>query len=367
MRFDVSSYYGTNLNGLEDRKTNLTFDEARDFLHEKVSNGGVVEVACTTTGVRKIFTYDEYFDGFEGESPMMLSDFEQKKEPLTIKEAVDNFTSNLYLAVVDDTAYVCDTYRELDSDRDYGIWCSFPVSDLKAGKTNADLIPDIYADDNAQSFLYEHGISDELRKELYNHAYCEWADTLRKKGFAELADIIEDDCNVMKPDFQFKPMTDEKINRCRYENTYAIGCFLDKYYIDTEFGKIEKDALFVEEYGSKDEFILASSDECGFIKDMNVLADKLESIGQGLSEDIESVIFKAQTSKEMTFNGVYDFALEINYASGESSTYPVTDISPNNRAFLSDSINEFVGKENKMQTFSKDKTAINKNKGEVKE
>lgn len=77
MKFDVSSYYGTNLNGLEDRKTDLTFDEARDFLHEKVSNGGVVEIACTTTGVRKIFTYDEYFDGFEGESPMMLSDFEQ--------------------------------------------------------------------------------------------------------------------------------------------------------------------------------------------------------------------------------------------------------------------------------------------------
>lgn len=138
-------------------------------------------------------------------------------------------------------------------------------------------------------------------------------------------------------------------------------------YIDTEFGKIEKDALFVEEYGSEDEFVLASSDVCGFIKDMNVLADKLESIGQGLSEDIESVIFKAQTSKEMTFDGVYDFALEINYTSGESSTYPVTDISPNNRAFLSDSINEFVGKENKMQTFSKDKTAINKSKGEVKE
>jgi len=81
LTFEVTAFYDEKLSGISDRATDLTFDEAVDTLHEYISKGGFVQVRCDDTGVDKVFDYDEYFDGFEGESPLfaLYDDFKDGK------------------------------------------------------------------------------------------------------------------------------------------------------------------------------------------------------------------------------------------------------------------------------------------------
>lgn len=73
--FDVRSYFGYNLTGLEDSDNNLDFESAKDWVHEKVSQGNIVKMICNETGVGIVFDPDEYFDGFEGEFPVSIDYF----------------------------------------------------------------------------------------------------------------------------------------------------------------------------------------------------------------------------------------------------------------------------------------------------
>ncbi len=80
MSFEVTAFYDEKLAGISDRATDLTFEEAKDTLHEYISKGGYVQVRCNETGVDKVFNYDEYFEGFEGESPLQYDDFKGNAE-----------------------------------------------------------------------------------------------------------------------------------------------------------------------------------------------------------------------------------------------------------------------------------------------
>lgn len=73
-----------------------------------------------------------------------------------IIEAIENFNSNLYVVVDGDKAYIIDSSCEYDPEADYdpdhAVFSIVPVEDLKKGKTDCELIPDIYIIDSNREF-----------------------------------------------------------------------------------------------------------------------------------------------------------------------------------------------------------------------
>lgn len=94
MSFEVTAFYDEKLAGVSDRATDLTFEEAKDILHEYISKGGYVQVRCNETGVDKVFNYDEYFEGFEGENPLKYDDFEGNAED--VQKYIDTYKEYSY-------------------------------------------------------------------------------------------------------------------------------------------------------------------------------------------------------------------------------------------------------------------------------
>ena len=100
LTFEVTAFYDGKLDGISHRATDLTFEEAKDTLHEYISKGNYVQVRCNETGVDKVFNYDKYFiqlEGFEGESPLRYDDFKENMNSFS-KEDVKIAPKKLYNA-----------------------------------------------------------------------------------------------------------------------------------------------------------------------------------------------------------------------------------------------------------------------------
>ena len=86
-RYKVSSYYGLNYRGLEDSLETDDYDEARNFVWDKVQKGGAVELVDTETGDRKRFVsktseQDETAIDIEDYEDTMYSKATENKETI---------------------------------------------------------------------------------------------------------------------------------------------------------------------------------------------------------------------------------------------------------------------------------------------
>lgn len=67
LRYHVSSYYGDNYSGLEDDLRANEWDEVVTFAHEKLMNGGYVEIEDVLDGQSVRVDPDRYINAFDGE------------------------------------------------------------------------------------------------------------------------------------------------------------------------------------------------------------------------------------------------------------------------------------------------------------
>ena len=75
-RFIVEGFYGANYSGLAHSFSTDDFDAAADAAHDFLSDGDFVEITDTVTGHSERLDYDSYFDGFDGEFPLSVIDFD---------------------------------------------------------------------------------------------------------------------------------------------------------------------------------------------------------------------------------------------------------------------------------------------------
>ncbi len=145
----------------------------------------------------------------------------------TILQTIESFSDSLYVVVHDNKAYIVDSYREnapeCKEQPDYAVWNSFPVEDLKRGQTHKLIIPDIYVNEffhflESDDFPNHYKLSDNTILDVTKEFYCDWAYKLRELGYSNVADDIQNACDALIDNSQFKPMTDEEIDKLRVPN-----------------------------------------------------------------------------------------------------------------------------------------------------
>ena len=67
--YTVNAYYDERGRGLSKSADCNDYDKAVELAHEFIGDGGSVEIVNNETGAYKLYTYDEYFEDFEGDSP----------------------------------------------------------------------------------------------------------------------------------------------------------------------------------------------------------------------------------------------------------------------------------------------------------
>lgn len=68
-KYLIENFYQDNFRGLADYAYADDYDSAVDIAHEFICHGGSVSITNMENGRSARYTYDDYFDGFEGESP----------------------------------------------------------------------------------------------------------------------------------------------------------------------------------------------------------------------------------------------------------------------------------------------------------
>jgi len=158
-----------------------------------------------------------------------------------LADIVNYFDYNLSILVDGNIAYVIDDYRLGEEDFDYGIYAHFSVDDLKKGKTDKDLIPDLYADgifqDIEENILPEYGVRETDIEDICKEPYSDWSEKLKEYGYLEASEHIAKICGIFNG-YQYEPMTDEEIDHIRidrlsyeYENIKAYNEIME---IDTK-------------------------------------------------------------------------------------------------------------------------------------
>lgn len=98
--------------------------------------------------------------------------------------------------------------------------------------------------------------------------------------------------------------------------------------INTEWGLLQRDRIKVEEYGGKDSFSLE------FMTNLNTVIEKF-------SENVEYALFVAETKEEDTYDGNYNYALEVGFSDGSAETYSIS-LSYDDKLFLNEKIDSFI-------------------------
>ena len=103
--WEVRAYYDGNLRGLADDFATDDWEEVKDKVHEYISDGHVVEIRNSETGVRQVWDYDGYFEDFEGESPLFYDDFYAREDEKEFNKNYD-FGSFKGESILSDYEYI---------------------------------------------------------------------------------------------------------------------------------------------------------------------------------------------------------------------------------------------------------------------
>lgn len=103
--WEVRAYYDGNLRGLADDFATDDWEEVKDKVHEYISDGHVVEIKNSETGVRQVWDYDGYFEDFEGESPLFYDDFYAREDEKEFNKNYD-FGSFKGESILSDYEYI---------------------------------------------------------------------------------------------------------------------------------------------------------------------------------------------------------------------------------------------------------------------
>ena len=69
-KYIISGYYDYKMRGLAESETTPDFDILRNIAHEYASKGYMLKLKNTETGNCITMSPDDYFDNFNGESPV---------------------------------------------------------------------------------------------------------------------------------------------------------------------------------------------------------------------------------------------------------------------------------------------------------
>lgn len=148
---------------------------------------------------------------------------------MTLTDAIEWFSSELYLVRKDDTIYLMSSYHLGDESYDYGIYATINANDLASGNFNDDVIPDIFVDEFFRFFqddlIETYNVKEEDAIKLGDLDYRKWYNKLIDLGYdkEELPGILEDVCMIFNGDRNYEPET------ITYEGSEEDKSCIEKY------------------------------------------------------------------------------------------------------------------------------------------
>ena len=108
-------------------------------------------------------------------------------------DIIERCSSDLYIKIYEDYAYVISDYYLGDKEHDFGIYSSLPANDLFKGNVLVeDLVPDSYLDSYFNTDELHFQVDNpEVERILHETAYDEWDNKLEEFGFPEAREHYE--------------------------------------------------------------------------------------------------------------------------------------------------------------------------------
>lgn len=115
--YTVNAYYDEHGRDLSKSADCDDYGKAVELAHEFIGDSGSVEIINNKTGAYKLYTYDEYFEDFEGESPFSyVSDVLASTRKV---EASDNYSNEANInrrKIMDNKKVLVETFEETRDD-----------------------------------------------------------------------------------------------------------------------------------------------------------------------------------------------------------------------------------------------------------